>query len=379
MPTSRTLRPLATPLVLAAAAAGFLAANASAAAEQVEAPPGPKVIPIEQVGKDFVGPHQRVDVGGGRKLNLYCRGALRDKQDVTVVFDSGLSDGINAWPLVQPAVATLTRACSYDRAGMGHSDPSPRPPTAFNMVDDLHTLLKKAGITGKVLLVGHSLGGFTVKLYARTYPKDVAGLVLVDPAEENMGARAHDAMVKEFGAALVAADDRDSAGDMPEAVAHFNDCADKARAGQLGADTPEYAHCVDPPRYQLGPELMAERRMFQPGATYQAAKAAELADSMYVPRPEDDAKYLTLFSGGHPLGDIPMVVLTATVYDLYGDYGYLDYRTWAWVHEQDARLSTRGVHRYVQGSRHNMQAERPQVIVDSVAEVLGRARGAKGE
>jgi pimeloyl-ACP methyl ester carboxylesterase len=370
-----TLRALTRALANAAVLAGACAvASAACAADLPEdAPPGPKVVPIEQVGKDFVGPHRLGDVGG-RKLNLYCRGALRAPGDVTVVFDSGLSDGINAWPLVQPAVATLTRACSYDRAGMGHSDPSPRPPTAANMVDDLHTLLHKAGIGGRVLLVGHSLGGFTAKLYARTYPREVAGLVLVDPAEENMGARAHDAMVKLFGADLVAGSDKEDATDLPEAAAHFKDCADKARAGALGADTPEYRRCSDPPRYQHGPELMAERRVIQTGANYQAAQAAEFAYSMYMPQPEADARYRQLFRGPHPLGDLPMVVLTATVYDLYGDYGYLGYRTWTFVHDQDAALSTRGVHRYVQGSRHNIQQERPQVIVDNVAEILAKAR-----
>src|ERR671913_145479 len=162
---------------------------------------------------------------------------------------------------------------------MGYSDPSPRPPNGDNMVDDLHRLLKAAGITGKVVLVGHSLGGFTVKLYARTYPQDVAGLVLVDPAEENMGPRSRAAMVKEFGAALVDASDAASISDMPDAVAHFNDCAAKARAGTLRVDTPEYARCTDPPRYALGFALIDERKKLQPSATYQEAKAAELAHS----------------------------------------------------------------------------------------------------
>src|SRR5918993_4609257 len=173
---------------------------------------------------------------------------------------------------------------------MGYSDPSPRPPNGDNMVDDLHRLLKAAGITGKVVLVGHSLGGFTVKLYARTYPQDVAGLVLVDGAGENMGVRSRKAMVEVFGETLVAASEADSAGDMPGAVAHFNDCAAKARAGQLGADTPEYARCSDPPRHPHGPELIAERRLIQPTAKYQEAQAAELAHSMYVPQPAADAR-----------------------------------------------------------------------------------------
>ena len=60
------------------------------------------------------------------------------------------------------------------------SDPVPQPTTAKDAVADLHALLSAAGETGPYVLVGHSYGGLVVKLYARTYPKDVAGLVLVD-------------------------------------------------------------------------------------------------------------------------------------------------------------------------------------------------------
>lgn len=370
----RTLRVAAFAFAtLLAVVLGLMHAPPAAAADAASAPP--KVIPIEQVEQQFVGPARLVDVGG-RRLNLRCLGALRDADDVTVVFDSGLSDWSNAWPLVQPAVATLTRACSYDRAGLGHSDPSPRPPTAANMVDDLHTLLQRAGITGKVLLVGHSLGGFTAKLYARTYPKDVAGLVMVDGAEENMVLRTREAMVKEFGEALVAASAKEDGDGLAGGVEHFRACAAKARAGTLGPDTEDYRRCTDPPRLPLGQALIAERRVIQPGPNYQHAQAEELAYSMYIPQPAADAKYLALFGGKHPLGDVPMLVLTATVYDMAGPYGYLGYRTWYTAHEQTAALSSRGEHREVARSRHNMQMDHPQAIVNAVTEILATARGA---
>ena len=76
-------------------------------------------------GTAYVGPHQRVDIGGGRKLNLFCMGS----GGPTVLFDSGLSDWSSIWALVQPAVAKRMQACSYDRAGMGYSDPSETPRT----------------------------------------------------------------------------------------------------------------------------------------------------------------------------------------------------------------------------------------------------------
>ena len=89
----------------------------------------------------FAHPQQMVDVGG-RRLNLYCSGS----GPVTVVFDSGSGDAGWAWQAVQPEIAQRTRACVYDRAGLGFSDPSPLPGTSVNAVADLHALLGKAGV-----------------------------------------------------------------------------------------------------------------------------------------------------------------------------------------------------------------------------------------
>lgn len=107
---------------------------------------------------------QRLVAIGERKLNVYCKG----HGSPTVVFDSGLGDGLTVWGLVQPAVANETRACAYDRAGLGFSDAAPTPRTSAAMVDDLHRLLRAAAIDPPYVLVGHSLGGLTSKLYAFT-------------------------------------------------------------------------------------------------------------------------------------------------------------------------------------------------------------------
>ena len=120
-----------------------------------------------------------------RRLNIYCTG----NGSPTVIFDSGLGDRDRVWGLVQPAIAAETRACSYDRAGLGFSDPSPKPRTSTNIVDDLHRLLQAAHIKPPYVLVGHSLGGMNIKLYAETYPWEVVGMVFVDPSDENQGKR----------------------------------------------------------------------------------------------------------------------------------------------------------------------------------------------
>jgi pimeloyl-ACP methyl ester carboxylesterase len=120
-------------------------------------------------------PGQLVSVDGFR-LNLYCMGS----GSPTVVFDSGWEDWAPAWSTVQPQITTWTRACSYDRAGAGFSDPGPMPRTSMRIAEELHTALHRAGIAGPYILVGHAFGGDNVRVFADRYLREVAGLVLVD-------------------------------------------------------------------------------------------------------------------------------------------------------------------------------------------------------
>jgi pimeloyl-ACP methyl ester carboxylesterase len=116
-----------------------------------------------------------VDVGGYR-LHINCMGT----GSPTVVVEAGWGDMSASWSWVQPEVARTTRICTYDRAGMGWSEASPQPRAAREYAKELHTLLAKANEPGPYVLVGHSMGGFTVIVYAHDYPAEVAGLVLVD-------------------------------------------------------------------------------------------------------------------------------------------------------------------------------------------------------
>ncbi len=118
---------------------------------------------------------QLVDAGGFR-LNLYCMGS----GSPTVVFDSGWGDWAPAWSKVQPQIAKWTRACSYDRAGAGFSDPGPMPRTSVRIAEELRTALHNAGIGGPYILVGSAFGGDNVRTFADLYMDEVAGLVLDD-------------------------------------------------------------------------------------------------------------------------------------------------------------------------------------------------------
>lgn len=123
----------------------------------------------------YAQPGQLVSVNGFR-LNLYCMGS----GSPTVVFDSGWEDWAPAWSKVQPEVAKWTRACSYDRAGTGFSDPGPMLRTSVHIAEELRTALHHAGIGGPYILVGHAFGGNNVRTFADLYMGEVAGLVLVE-------------------------------------------------------------------------------------------------------------------------------------------------------------------------------------------------------
>ena len=112
----------------------------------------------------------------GTRLNLYCMGSGTP----AVVFDSGWEDWAPVWTIVQPAVAKWTRACSYDRAGAGFSDPGPLPRTSVRIADELHSALHNAGVQGPYILVGHAFGGDNVRTFAQRYTTELAGLVLVE-------------------------------------------------------------------------------------------------------------------------------------------------------------------------------------------------------
>ena len=129
----------------------------------------------------YARPGQLVDVGGFR-LNLYCVGS----GSPTVVFDSGWGDWAPAWSTVQPQIAKWTRACSYDRAGTGFSDPGPKPRTSVRIAEELRTALHRAGMAGPYILVGSAFGGDNMRTFAYLYMDEVAGLVLDDADSDDL-------------------------------------------------------------------------------------------------------------------------------------------------------------------------------------------------
>jgi pimeloyl-ACP methyl ester carboxylesterase len=174
----------------------------------------------------YLHPGRRVDVGGFR-LNIVCRGA----GSPAVIFDAGLEDWSPAWSKVQPIIAATTRTCSYDRAGNGWSDAGPFPRTSSEIVSELHALLAAANEKPPYILVGHSFGGYNVRLFADRYLDEVAGIVLVDSSHEDQDS-------------IIASESPNAAAQWRAFLAGLRSCHALAVRGEIGRTARTEADCA---------------------------------------------------------------------------------------------------------------------------------------
>jgi pimeloyl-ACP methyl ester carboxylesterase len=302
----------------------------------------------------YTRPQQLVTIESNRRLNIYCTGT----GSPTVIFDSGLGDGTRAWGLIQPAIAEHTRACSYDRAGLGFSDPPTRPSTSTNVVDDLHRLLHAAHLRPPYVLAGHSLGGMHVKLYVETYLSEVAGLVFVDPSHEDLGkgAWAIDPESQKTYAPYMEAlhrcleaspDDFVAGSELIENCGPFPD--------------PHYSAAINAVEMQLGKQ---HGRL--------QARVSEQENVWFTSADQVRAAY-------RPLGDIPIIVLThaASARGPAETQEQRDAKNQLWIdlHDQIAAMSTRGKRLTVDNAGHYIQMDQPQVVIDSILEIVRTTHG----
>ncbi|HXT70566.1 MAG TPA: alpha/beta hydrolase [Vicinamibacterales bacterium] len=139
------------------------------AASQIPRPAGPP-------------PGVLIDVGS-HKLHLQCVGPAGSRP--VVILEAGGGAYSTAWAAVQKALPRSVRSCSYDRAGLGWSEDGPLPRTMAQEVFELHALLARANVPGPYVLVGHSIGGLLVRMYAAKYGSDVSGVVLAAGTHES--------------------------------------------------------------------------------------------------------------------------------------------------------------------------------------------------
>jgi Predicted hydrolases or acyltransferases (alpha/beta hydrolase superfamily) len=128
----------------------------------------------------FIKTGEMIDVGG---YSLYTEDSGMGR--VNVIFDSGMGDDLSVWKKVSDEVSKFARVITYDRAGLGWSDESPKERTSEEIVRELHSMLEKKKLIGPIILVGHSFGGVNMQQFALKYPDEIAGLVLIDSAHES--------------------------------------------------------------------------------------------------------------------------------------------------------------------------------------------------
>lgn len=294
-----------------------------------------------------------VDVGGGRHINLDCRG----KGSPTVIFDSGLTDSTIAWALVQPAISKTNATCSYDRAGLGFSDAATRPGTASNDVDDIHKALQIAGVKPPYIVVGHSAGGMAVRVFADRYRDEVVGMVIVDGSHEDQSSR-----MKAIAS--------------PEALAHWDDdlkdttCPDAAKHGDIPTNSPVYKKCVGEPDPRFSKAINDASLEYSAKLKYQTAVYSEYQAFNGVSADQTRATR-------RDFGDMPIIVLTRAPSPPRQELTQqeLNQRTVAWeeMHNEVAAMSTHGINEIVPRSGHLINYDRPEIVIDAIRQALAIA------
>jgi pimeloyl-ACP methyl ester carboxylesterase len=279
-------------------------------------------------------PGQLIDVGG-YKMHINCTG----QGTPTVVLDSGLGDSYVSWLKVQPQIAKFTRVCSYDRAGLGYSDSSPHPRTSRVMAEELHTLLHNAGVSPPYVLVGHSMGGYNVRLFASLYRSEVAGMVLVDSS--------HPEQEKRFPQAL---NDLDKTWVREQEFLTFSMPFGIPRLlGFCGNDAQVRAADCNFHSYREGLTVL---KTFSESAA-QASTAGSLGDIPLAVLSHDP--------------DLPQPEIPADLIKPMNE-------AWEQMQGELARLSSRGTRTVAKNSSHYIQLDRPEAVVEAVRGIVDQSR-----
>jgi pimeloyl-ACP methyl ester carboxylesterase len=309
-------------LALILVAAGFLYENIAEARDRRFNPMPGKLVPIEEAGHSL-------------SMHIYCTG----QGAPTVILDSGLGDSFVSWRKVQPQIAPFTRVCSYDRAGIGYSSPSPQARTSAVIAEELSALLHAAAVQPPYILVGHSMGGYDIRVFANSHHNEVAGMVLVDASHPDQENRLPQELKKMEGSWQREALFLELT--MPLGIPRLLGLCDDVPAQRA-------AEC----NFHTVRESLAEMNAFPQSAAEAAAT--------------------------NTLGDLPLAVLShdpdKPSAELPADLAKTTNDAWEKMQEELAHLSTRGTQTIAKNSAHYIQLDRPDVVVDAIHNVVERAR-----
>lgn len=288
---------------------------------------------LKQVGRS-------VDIGG-RSLNIYCTG----DGSPTVIFASARLAPGYVWTPTQRGVASFARACWYDRADLGWSDSGPDPEWADSAARDLHLLLRNAGLRPPFVLVGHSFGGYVIRMYQDAYPGETAGMVFADTALEDAGT-------------IQGMPHRE----MP-AIPRPVILGLSAVLGHLGMIRFMASEPGPPPKNWTAQEWDILTRLGR-------QRNVLLADAKLGPgRASDD---LVRRAGG--LEEMPMIVLTQGKPSSPGSAAAGVLRGWVDLQRRFAQRSRRGRQVIVPDSGHGMPQEAPDAIINAIREIVTSIR-----
>jgi len=304
-------------------------------------------IELAQTRERFPAPGKLVDVGG-HLMHMYCTGS----GSPTVVIDAGNGSFSIEWTPIQQEVSQTTRVCTYDRSGYGWSEAGPNPRDGRQVVSELHDLLQAAEESGPFLLVGHSLGGIHVRLFAAQYPDEVAGLILIDTAYPLT-------MTPEFEMQM-----QSSIG-FYQAMNLMTSTGLLRILGPLGGEDsmPATARKLPVELQEKYLNLLLDPNQYT------------TAISEMTQLPQTFQQTSQLLKGNQPFGDLPLIVITAGQTSAPGSTPFSEQYTPIPESQIQNQLelagqSSRGEHRILNESSHSVHLDAPAEVVKAIRDLF---------
>lgn len=307
-------------------------------------------VALAQIPNKYPAPGETVDVGE-HSLHLYCAGDPSTRP--VVVVSPGSGSNVAQWPLVQPEVAKFARICIYDRLGSGWSFGNPQGQTYQEESEDVHTLLRNAGVEGPYVLVGHSLGGAVMQVYASLYPDEVVGMVMVDSRTRGIESK----WPPEYVRALESNEPVRAVFAIPGVFRLLNWFG-------LFRDVPVFEH-LPPDLREVAYGIDYNSRFF----SYEKALNRK------------DVEREALFVSAGPLPDVPLIVIVHGIAELGGVVGVDETMAkqgdeiWLAENAKLAKETSQGSLIVAEKSGHNIMLEQPDIVIEAIRTIVERVRG----